>query len=87
MEGLAKAKRKSLLLTDLGKTEWESGDISGAVYWWSQTLHCRVNPIEYIPYVFLSCVAKGLGLADFERSLLARVAELIDDARGKNPAP
>lgn len=76
MEGLAKAKRKSLLLTRLGEIEWESGDINGAVYWRSQALHCRANQIEYNPYLFLSYVAKGLGLADFERSLLARVDSL-----------
>ena len=76
-EGIGKAKRKCLLLTDMGETEWQSGNINEAVYWWSQALHClSANPIDYNAYLLLSYVAKGLGLTDFERVLLARVDSL-----------
>lgn len=73
-EGIKKAKRKCLLLTDMGETEWQLRRINEAVYWWSQALHClSSNPIDYNAYLLLSCVAKGLGLTEFERALLARV--------------
>lgn len=76
-EGIKKAKRKCLLLTDMGETEWQSGNINEAVYWWSQALHClSSNPIDYNAYLLLSYVAKGTGLTDFERVLLARVDSL-----------
>jgi tetratricopeptide (TPR) repeat protein len=73
-QGLAKAKRKSMLLTDLGETEWQMGNIHQAVYCWCQALHClSSNPIDYNAYLLLSYVAKGCGLSDVERRLLGRV--------------
>ncbi len=73
LAGLAKARRKSLLLTDLGDTEAQLGNLGGAVYWWSQAIHClSLNPVECDAYLLLSYVADGLGLADLERLLLER---------------
>lgn len=75
--GLARAKRKSLLLTDLGTTEAQLGDLGSAVYWWSQAIHClSLNPVDSDAYLELSCVANGFGLTDFERLLLARADSL-----------
>lgn len=73
-QGLAKAKRKSLLLTDMGETEWRMGNVHQAVYWWCQALHClSSNPIDYNAYLLLSYVAKGCGLGGVEQRLLGRV--------------
>lgn len=76
-EGLARAKRKSLLLTEMGETEWQLGNINRSVYWWSQALHClSSNLTDYKAYLFLSYVAKGLQLTDVERQLLDQVDRL-----------
>lgn len=73
-QGLAKAKRKSLLLTDMGETEWRLGNIHQAVFYWCQALHCLAsNPADYNAYLLLGCVAKGCGLGSAEQALLARV--------------
>jgi branched-chain amino acid transport system permease protein len=73
-EGLSKAKRKSILLTDMGETEWRMGNIHEAVYFWCQALHClSSNPIDYNAFLLLSCVASGCGLRDVEHMLLDRV--------------
>jgi alpha-tubulin suppressor-like RCC1 family protein len=73
LAGLAKAKRKSLLLTDMGDTEAQSGNLGGALYWWSQAMHCLwLNPVDCDAYLLLSYVANGFGLADLERLLLER---------------
>ena len=73
-EGLSKAKRKSLLLTEMGEIEWQSGNIDAALYWWSQALHCLSNnPFDYNAYLLLSYVAKGVGTEEVEKALLARV--------------
>lgn len=75
--GLANAKRKSLLLTDMGDTEAQSGDLGGAVYWWSQAIHClSLNPVDCDAWLLLSYVANGYGLADLERPLLERFDSL-----------
>lgn len=72
--GIAKARRKTLLLTDIGETEWRLGNVHQAVYWWCQALHCFAsNPIDYNAYLMLSYVANGCGLSDIERRLLAKV--------------
>jgi tetratricopeptide (TPR) repeat protein len=39
VRGLARAKRKAVLLTDMGETEWRMGNIHQAVYCWCQALH------------------------------------------------
>ncbi len=73
-EGLRKAKRSYFILTEMGETEWQSGNIDAALYWWSQALHCLSNnPIDYNAYLLLSYVAKGAGTEDVEKVLLARV--------------
>lgn len=73
-EGLKKAKRKYFILTEMGETEWKSGNIDAALYWWSQALHCLSNnPIDYNAYLLLSYVAKGAGTEEIEKALLARV--------------
>ncbi len=73
-EGLSKAKRKYHLLTEMGETEWQSGNIDAALYWWSQALHCLSNnPIDYNAFLLLSYVAKGAGTEEVEKVLLARV--------------
>lgn len=73
-QGLRKAKRKSILLTDMGETEWQMGDIHGALYFWSQAAHClATNPIDYNAFLLLSYVANGCGLNDVEQRLLRRV--------------
>ena len=38
--GLARAKRKAILLTDMGETAWRMGDIHHAVYYWCQAVTC-----------------------------------------------
>jgi tetratricopeptide (TPR) repeat protein len=76
-EGIQKSKRKCLLLTDMGVTEWQSGNLHEAVYWLSQAIHnLYSNPIDYNAFLLLSYVAKGSGLKDFERALLAQVDSL-----------
>lgn len=76
-EGLAKVKRKSLLLTDLGETALQSGKIDEAVYWWCQALHCLArNPIDYNAFLFLGEVAEACGLAEAARQMMARVDTL-----------
>lgn len=78
-EGVAKSKRKSLLLTDLGETEWRLGNLDTAVYYWAQALHClSSDPIDYNAYLLLSYVAKGIGLTEIENAFLRRV----DSMRG-----
>jgi len=74
--GLAKVKRKSILLSDMGETEWRMGNIHQAVYCWCQALHClSSNPVVayYDLYLLLSYVAKGCGLSDVEQRFLHRV--------------
>jgi tetratricopeptide (TPR) repeat protein len=74
VRGLARAKRKAVLLTDMGETEWRMGNIHQAVYCWCQALHClSSNPIDYNAYLLLSYVAKGCGLGEAEQHLLGRV--------------
>jgi hypothetical protein len=76
-EGIWKVKRKCLLLTHMGETEWKSGDIHAAVYWWSQALHCLSSkPVDYNAYLLLASVAGGLGFDDLTRALYARVDSL-----------
>lgn len=70
-QGLAKAKRKYLLLTDMGETEWQAGRIHEAVYWWCQALHCPSKAIDSNAFLLLSYVAKGCGLAESERRFLS----------------
>ncbi len=73
-EGLKKAKRKYFILTEMGETEWKSGNIDAALYWWSQALHCLSNnPLDYNAYLLLSYVAKGAGTEEVEKVLLSRV--------------
>ncbi|MDD5542356.1 MAG: hypothetical protein PHX83_04210 [Acidobacteriia bacterium] len=72
--GLAQAKRKSLLLTDMGETEWRLGSAPRALYFWCQAAHgLLTNPIDYNAYLLLSYVAKGCGLAEIEHRFLSRV--------------
>lgn len=79
MEGLRKAKRKSLLLTDLGETELECGDVHAAVYWWVQAVHCLAsNPVDANAYLLLAHVAHELGLRDAEQAFRKRVDRGID---------
>ncbi len=62
-EGLCKSKRKCLLLTDLGETEWLLGNVENGLYWLAQALHClRSNPIEHNAYLLLSYLAKGIAM-------------------------
>jgi tetratricopeptide (TPR) repeat protein len=76
-EGLTKVKRKSLLLTDIGETEWRLGNLEAALYWWSQALHClSVNMIDYNAYLLMSYLAKVMDLPDFEEVLLSRADAL-----------
>ncbi|HUF52145.1 MAG TPA: hypothetical protein VMR52_00020 [Dehalococcoidia bacterium] len=74
IKGLAKTRRKSLLLTDLGETEWRLGNIHQAVFYWCQALQCLgANPVDYNAYLLLAHVARGCGLSGAEQALLARV--------------
>jgi tetratricopeptide (TPR) repeat protein len=76
-EGIWKVKRKCLLLTHMGETEWKLGDIHAAVYWWSQALHClSLKPVDYNAYLLLASVAGGLGFDDLMRTLYTRVDSL-----------
>lgn len=76
-EGLRRSKRKLVILTDMGETEFESGNIDAAVYAWSQAMHClSKNPIDYNAYLLLSYVAQGLQLDDVAAAFLAQVDKL-----------
>jgi len=76
-QGLALSKRKLIILTDMGETEWQSGNIAAAVYAWSQALHSlSAKPMDYNAYLLLSYVAKGLQLEDTAAAFLARVDKL-----------
>jgi tetratricopeptide (TPR) repeat protein len=73
-EGLGKSKRKCMLLTDLGETEWLMGNVESGLYWLAQALHCLAsNPIEHNAYLLLSYLAKGIGLQEEADLFLARV--------------
>jgi len=78
MEGLARTRRKSLMLTTLGDTDWRLGKICEAVYWWCQAVHClSANPTgEATPYLFLSYVAEGCGLGDAQQRLLGQADKI-----------
>jgi HEAT repeat protein len=77
LDGLVKAKRKCLLLTDMGDTEWQLGNLGNALYYLSQALHCLAsNAIDYNAYLLLSYIAKGIGLLDLQELLLSRVDAL-----------
>jgi tetratricopeptide (TPR) repeat protein len=72
-EGLSKSKRKTLLLTSMGETELDLGNIEAAVYWWSQALAgLSLNPISSYAFMFLSYVAKGVGYEGLSQRLLNR---------------
>lgn len=76
-DGIARARRKSSLLTELGQTEAQSGDLDQAVYCWSQAIHClQSSSYDSDAYLLLSYVARGLGINDLERALLARGDEM-----------
>jgi len=73
-EGLGKSKRKCMLLTDLGETEWLMGNVENGLYWLAQALHCLAsNPIEHNAYLFLSYLAKGIAMQKETDLFLARV--------------
>jgi len=76
-EGLEKSKRKCFLLTDMGETELQSGNIENTLYWLAQALHClSSNPMDYNVYLLLNYIAAGAGLPDAAVSFLARVDAL-----------
>ncbi|MCI0422983.1 MAG: hypothetical protein L0312_27790 [Acidobacteria bacterium] len=73
-EGLGKSKRKCMLLTDLGETEWLMGNVESGLYWLAQALHCLAsNPIEHNAYLLLSYLAKGIAMQKEADLFLARV--------------
>lgn len=77
LTGLTRSRRKSLLLTDLGETDWQSGNLASAVYWWSQAVHCLArNPVDATAFLLLGSVAGGLGLTATEAVFLDRADSL-----------
>jgi len=77
VEGLARAKRKSVLLTRLGDIEWQRGNLPEAVYALSQVLHCYADrPLDYNPYLLLSYVSEGVGLSSVEAAFRRQVDRL-----------
>lgn len=71
-QGLARARRKSVLLTSMGETEWRMDNIHEAVYCWCQAIQCPSNQ-DYNAFLLLSYVARGCGFGDLEQRLLDRV--------------
>ncbi len=68
-EGLARARRKSLLLTDLGDTAAQAGDTAGAVYWWAQAVQCLAKiPAGREAFQSLGCLAGALGMPETEQT-------------------
>jgi uncharacterized RDD family membrane protein YckC/tetratricopeptide (TPR) repeat protein len=77
LDGLARANRKSLLLTRLGDIDWQRGNLAEAVYALSQVLHCYADhPPEYNAYLLLSYVAEGYGLTNVAATYLRKVDQL-----------
>ncbi len=76
-DGLARAKRKSVLLTRLGDIEWQRGNLPEAVYALANVLHCYADrPLDYNPYLLLSYVAEGAGLPGVAAAFLRQVDRL-----------
>jgi tetratricopeptide (TPR) repeat protein len=75
LQGLSKGKRKGHICNTMGKCEWEARNAREATYWWSQAIHCQESIEDYdvSPYLYLSYVADGLGLADVATAFLSRV--------------
>jgi tetratricopeptide (TPR) repeat protein len=83
-EGLKRAKRKYLLCIRLGNAERDLGNIQGAVYWWTQSIHCQQSirtGAEHDPYLYLAYVADTLGLNDVAGSLFSRVDRMRSGVR------
>ena len=77
LEGIAKSKRKGLLLTDLGETEWQRGKVEDGLYWLAQALHCMaINPIEYNVYLLIGYLAKGVTLVEEANLFFERVDKM-----------
>jgi tetratricopeptide (TPR) repeat protein len=88
-EGLRRAKRKCNLCIRLGNAERDLGNIQGAVYWWTQAVHCQQSirtGDEYDPYLYLAYVADALGLNDVAGSLFSRVDRMRPGTVRLSPA-
>jgi len=78
-EGLKKSKSLFDLCNLLGDIERDLGNISEAVYWWSQGMHLQESLSQRNyggsedSYLFLYYVAKGLGLSDSADAFILRV--------------
>lgn len=75
LRGLAKSKRKALLLTDLGDTEWQRHDVAGALYWLAQAIHCA-NPLADMAYLLAGYIAVGRGMEGARDALFERADSL-----------
>jgi len=79
-EGLRFAKSKYKLCNMMGDTEWELGNLSEAVMWWTRSVIIQVGTKqlgEYSPFLNLSYVAKQLGL-DNTCALLRQYVDKIE---------
>jgi len=88
-EGLKRAKRKYNLCIRLGNAERDLGNIQGAVYWWTQAVHCQQSirtGDEHDPYLYLAYVADTLGLNDVAGSLFSRVDRMRPGTARLSPA-
>jgi tetratricopeptide (TPR) repeat protein len=79
LRGLAKSRRKALLLTELGDTEWQRHDVDSALYWLAQAIHCA-NPLAHMAYLLAGYIAEGRGMEDAKAALIERADSL-------NPGP
>jgi tetratricopeptide (TPR) repeat protein len=93
LKGIQQAREKASLYDRLARTEWESGDLREAVKWWTRSLVVRVetgNFDDTDPFLYLSYVADGLGMAAESRvfrrhtrtDLVPEVADRIRRAAG-----
>ena len=84
LRGLATSKRKVLLLTELGDTEWQRHDVDSALYWLAQAIHCA-NPVGYMAYLLTSYIARGRGFEEAADTLTARADTLTTDPLRLSP--
>lgn len=80
LQGLAKSKRKSILCEQMGRVEWNAGDLKQAVYWWAQAIHGQETPEgssnDESAYLHLYYVADGMGLPDVAAAFISRVDQM-----------
>ncbi|MEN6455210.1 MAG: ankyrin repeat domain-containing protein [Prolixibacteraceae bacterium] len=86
VKALENTREKFVLCNRLGEIEWGTRNISEAVYWWSQGMHCQESlssknyGSETGSYLYLFYVAQGLGLEDCASTFISR-SDTIEPGR------